>query len=55
MVHGGMKFARSVLITDESLATFKDLIDLAPLHNPANITGVEAAKAVLPNVSYNFV
>ncbi|HOZ71468.1 MAG TPA: acetate kinase [Spirochaetales bacterium] len=52
MVHGGMKFARSVLITDESLATFKELIDLAPLHNPANITGVEAAKAVLPNVPH---
>lgn len=52
MVHGGMQFARSVLITDESLATFKDLIDLAPLHNPANITGVEAAKAVLPNVPH---
>ncbi|MBU0928213.1 MAG: acetate kinase [Spirochaetes bacterium] len=52
VVHGGMKFARSVLITDESLATFKDLIDLAPLHNPANITGIEAAKAVLPNVPH---
>jgi len=52
VVHGGMKFARSVLITDESLATFKELIDLAPLHNPANITGIEAAKAVLPNVPH---
>jgi len=52
MVHGGMKFARSVLISDESLATFKELIDLAPLHNPANITGVEAAKAVLPGVPH---
>ncbi|MBN2875028.1 MAG: acetate kinase [Spirochaetales bacterium] len=52
MVHGGMKFARSVLINDESLATFKELIDLAPLHNPANIMGVEAAKAVLPNVPH---
>lgn len=52
MVHGGSKFARSVLITEESLATFKDLIDLAPLHNPANITGVEAAKSVLPNVPH---
>jgi len=52
MVHGGMKFARSVLINDESLAVFKDLIDLAPLHNPANIMGVEAAKAVLPNVPH---
>lgn len=52
MVHGGMKFARSVLITDESLATFKELISLAPLHNPANIMGVEAARAVLPNVPH---
>jgi acetate kinase len=52
MVHGGMKFARSVLINDESLATFKELIDLAPLHNPANIMGVEAARAVLPNVPH---
>ena len=50
MVHGGMQFARSVLINDESLATFKDLIALAPLHNPANIMGVEAAEAVLPGV-----
>lgn len=50
MVHGGMKFARSVKIDDESLATFKELIDLAPLHNPANIMGVEAATAVLPGV-----
>ncbi|MBU0934875.1 MAG: acetate kinase [Spirochaetes bacterium] len=52
MVHGAMKFARSVLITDESLAAFKSLISLAPLHNPANIMGVEAAKAVLPNVPH---
>jgi acetate kinase len=52
MVHGGMKFARSVLITDESLATFKELIDLAPLHNPANIMGLEAAKQVLPGVPH---
>ncbi len=52
MVHGGMKFARSVLIDDESLAVFKELIDLAPLHNPANIMGVEAARAVLPGVPH---
>ncbi|HET7839341.1 MAG TPA: acetate kinase [Rectinemataceae bacterium] len=50
MVHGGMKFARSVLIDDEFLATFRELNDLAPLHNPANLMGVEAAKAVLPGV-----
>lgn len=52
MVHGGMKFARSVLIDDESLDTFKELIDLAPLHNPANIMGVEAARQVLPDVPH---
>jgi acetate kinase len=48
MVHGGSKFARSSLITDEFLTTFRELTDLAPLHNPANLMGVEAAKAVLP-------
>lgn len=52
MVHGGSKFARSCLITDDFLATFRELTDLAPLHNPANLTGVEAAKAVLPNVPH---
>ncbi len=50
MVHGGSKFARSCLIDDEFLATFKSLNDLAPLHNPANLLGVEAARAVLPKV-----
>jgi acetate kinase len=50
MVHGGSKFARSSLIDDEFLATFKSLNDLAPLHNPANLMGVEAAMAVLPGV-----
>ncbi len=52
MVHGGSKFARSCLITDDFLDTFKELNDLAPLHNPANLTGVEAARAVLPNVPH---
>ena len=50
MVHGGSKFARSCMIDDEFLATFKSLNDLAPLHNPANLLGVEAARAVLPKV-----
>ncbi|MCX7023748.1 MAG: acetate kinase [Spirochaetes bacterium] len=50
MVHGGMKFARSSLIDKEFLDTFRSLIDLAPLHNPPNLMGVEAAQAVLPNV-----
>jgi len=50
MVHGGMKFARSVLIDNEFLGTFKSLNDLAPLHNPANLMGVEAAQDVLKEV-----
>jgi acetate kinase len=52
MVHGGSKFARSCLITDDFLATFRELTDLAPLHNPANLMGVEAARSVLPNVPH---
>ncbi|MEW6549764.1 MAG: acetate kinase [Spirochaetota bacterium] len=52
MVHGGSKFARSTIITDEFLSTFKELTDLAPLHNPANLMGVEAAREVLPNVPH---
>ncbi len=50
MVHGGMKFARSSLIDKEFLDTFRSLTDLAPLHNPANLMGVEAAQAIMPNV-----
>jgi acetate kinase len=52
MVHGGEKFAQSVIIDDEALDTFKALADLAPLHNPPNITGVEAAKEKLPDVPH---
>jgi len=52
MVHGGSRFARSSIIDDEFLATFRELTDLAPLHNPANLMGVEAAKAVLPDVPH---
>jgi acetate kinase len=52
MVHGGSKFARSSLIDSEFLATFRSLNDLAPLHNPANLMGVEAAQAVLPGVPH---
>ncbi len=52
MVHGGSRFAKSSIIDDEFLAAFRELNDLAPLHNPANLTGVEAAKAVLPGVPH---
>jgi acetate kinase len=55
VVHGGERFTHSVLITDEVLRSIEDCIDLAPLHNPANIRGVLAAREVfgagLPQVA----
>lgn len=50
VVHGGEKFAESVLITDEVIQQVKDCYDLAPLHNPANITGIEAISSLMPDV-----
>ena len=50
VVHAGEKFATSVVITDEVEAALKECIDLAPLHNPANIMGIDACKAILPGV-----
>ena len=50
VVHGGDKFNKSVLITDEVIQQVKDCYDLAPLHNPANITGIEAISALMPSV-----
>lgn len=49
LVHGGEKYTDSVIITDEVIDTVKELIPLAPLHNPANLTGVKAFMDVLPN------
>lgn len=49
VVHGGEKFAKSVVITPEVLATIEELSELAPLHNPANITGIKAFAKKLPN------
>ena len=46
-VHGGEKFARSVMITDEVVEQIEDCIDLAPLHNPANLKGIYAARELL--------
>ncbi|HEX8890889.1 MAG TPA: acetate kinase [Pyrinomonadaceae bacterium] len=46
VVHGGERFTHSVLITDEVLRGIEDCIDLAPLHNPANIKGIMAAREV---------
>ncbi|HOP41056.1 MAG TPA: acetate kinase [Geobacteraceae bacterium] len=52
IVHGGEKFTRSVLIDEQVLDTVKEFQHLAPLHNPPNIAGVEAAQAVLPDVPH---
>lgn len=50
MVHGGERFSRSVVLTQEVLDVFVSCNDLAPLHNPANLKGVKAIEAILPNV-----
>ncbi len=52
MVHGGERFKKSVIVDDQVLQTFRDLQSLAPLHNPANIMGIEAARQVLPEVPH---
>ncbi len=49
MVHGGEKFACSAVLTDEVLAAVTECNDLAPLHNPANLIGVNACKEMMPN------
>ncbi|WP_066502996.1 acetate/propionate family kinase [Abyssisolibacter fermentans] len=49
VVHGGEKFATSVVITDEVIKTMEDCSDLAPLHNPPNIIGIKACKEIMPN------
>ncbi|MBC5638647.1 acetate kinase [Ornithinibacillus sp. BX22] len=50
IVHGGEKFNDSVLITEQVIKDIEEVSELAPLHNPANLTGVHAFKEVLPNV-----
>ncbi len=52
VVHGGEKFAQSVLIDDAALDAFKKTSSLAPLHNPPNIMGIEAAQALMPKVPH---
>jgi len=49
VVHGGETFTDSVLITDEVIQVLQDNIELAPLHNPPNIKGIQAVKRILPN------
>ena len=50
MVHGGEKFNKSVILDDEVLKAFEDCIDLAPLHNPANLKGVKAVSELMPGL-----
>ncbi len=50
VVHGGDKFNKSVLVNEEVLNTIREVADLAPLHNPPNIVGIESAMEVLPGV-----
>ncbi len=52
VVHAGEKFAYSVVINDEVMAALRECIDLAPLHNPPNITGIESAKRLMPDVTH---
>lgn len=49
VVHGGEAFVNSVIVDDEVKRTLRELFDLAPLHNPANLTGILAAEAALPH------
>lgn len=50
VVHGGEAFASSVVITDEVIKAIEDCNELAPLHNPANLIGINSCKEVMPNV-----
>jgi acetate kinase len=50
VVHGGEKYNKSVIITDKVMKALDECTKLAPLHNPPNIIGIEACKALMPNV-----
>ena len=50
VVHGGEKFASSVVLTEEVLAQIEECNDLAPLHNPANLIGIRACQELMPDV-----
>lgn len=49
IVHGGEKFAESTLITEDVMKAIEECNDLAPLHNPANLIGINACKALMPD------
>lgn len=50
IVHGGEKFATSVVLNDEVIKAIEECNDLAPLHNPANLTGINSCRKIMPNV-----
>ncbi len=50
IVHGGEKFNSSAIINENVMEAVRECIDIAPLHNPPNIVGIEACQAILPNV-----
>ena len=50
IVHGGEKFTKSVVITDEVIKAIEECNDLAPLHNPANLIGIKACQKIMPGV-----
>lgn len=52
VVHGGILFSTPEIITDEIVEMIRDLIPLAPLHNPANVDGIEVARKILPDVPH---
>ncbi|WP_291313986.1 acetate kinase [Corynebacterium sp. UBA2622] len=52
VVHGGMVFSEPELIVDEVVERIRELIPLAPLHNPANIDGIEVARELLPDIPH---
>jgi len=52
VVHGGEKFTAAALVTDDVLQAIRECVPLAPLHNPPNLTGIEAARQLLPGVPH---
>jgi acetate kinase len=52
VVHGGDRFAAPALVDDELIAAVSDLVPLAPLHNPANLEGIEVARRLLPDLPH---
>lgn len=52
VVHGGQTFSEPALVNDEVVEQIRELVPLAPLHNPANVDGIEVARDLLPNVPH---